>query len=185
MIDLIMTGFNETRDKTYETLDRNLARLRTGRASPALVDGIKVNYYGVPTPLKQVASISTPEPRLIVIQPWDQKLCSDIEKEIQKSNLGVTPQNDGKLIRLNIPTLTDERRKDLVKTINKIGEEAKIAMRNQRRTANKDLEELEKGKEISEDELHKAQESVKDLLDKTIEEIDNRIDKKTKEIQEV
>jgi ribosome recycling factor len=151
----------------------------------ALLDGIKVDYYNVPTPLNQVASLSVPESRLIVISPWDSSAIGNIEKAIQKSDLGLTPSNDGKIIRLAIPPLTEERRKDLVKVVKKMTEESKVKIRNHRRDANEELKTLKKDNKISEDELFSSQEDVQKLTDKYIEKSDAVLAVKEKEIMEI
>jgi ribosome recycling factor len=150
-----------------------------------LLDDIRVNYYGTPTPLNQAASLSIPESRLIVIQPWDNSLIGEIEKAILKSELGMTPANDGKVIRITIPRLTEERRKELVKLVKKIGENSKISMRNMRRETIEELRTKEKGKEISEDEMHQWQNQVQKVTDQFVEEVDKVIAAKEKEIMEI
>jgi len=184
VIDEIIAEMQQTANKTVEAFSNSLNRIRTGRASLALLDGIKVNYYGAPTPLKQVASLSIPEARLIVIQPWDNTILADIEKAIMKSDVGITPNNDGKLLRLSVPPLTEERRKDLIKKIGKMGEESKVSLRHTRREANDQLKMLEDEKEITEDDNHKGQDKVKKVLDEYINKIDEFIKKKEKEILE-
>lgn len=172
-------------NKAIDVLKRELASIRTGRASPGLVERIQVEYYGAPTPLNQVAAVSVPEPRLLVIQPWEKNMIGPIEKAILKSDLGITPANDGKLIRLAIPQLTEERRKELVKVARKRVEEAKIAVRNDRRQAHDDLKEMEKEKLISEDDLKRAQDRLQKITDKFIEQADHVGAAKEKEILEV
>lgn len=171
--------------KAIAALEKDLGKVRTGRASLALVDDIRVDYYGTPTPLNQVASLSIPESRLIVIQPWDNSLLSEIEKAILKSELGMTPANDGKVIRITIPRLTEERRKELVKLVKKMGENSKIGVRNIRRDAIENLRTMEKGKEISEDEFHTMQNQVQKTTDAFVEQIDEVIEAKEKEIMEI
>jgi len=161
---------------------RDLSRIRTGRASVALLEGIKVDAYGTSMPLTQVASLAAPEARLLTVQPWDLSLLTDVEKAILKSDLGLTPMNDGKLLRLPIPPLTTERRKDLVKMVKKLGEEAKVALRNVRREANEDLKEMKKEKMLSEDEAHRAQEEVQKVTDEFIKKVDAQAAEKEKEI---
>jgi ribosome recycling factor len=168
-----------------EALKKEFASLRTGRASLALLDGIEVDYYGTPTPLSQVATLNVPEPRQMTIQPWEQKLIPDIEKAILKSDLGLTPGNDGKVIRINIPQLTEERRKDLVKIVKKKGEEAKVAVRNIRRDINDQIKKLEKDKEISEDEMKKDLDEVQKLTDSYIKNVDEHVSHKEQEVMEV
>ena len=172
-------------EKSLEALRRDLSRVRTGRASLALLDGIRVNYYGVPTPLSQVASLSVPESRTISIQPWDVKMIGEIEKAIQKSDLGLTPLSDGKIVRINIPPLTEERRKELVKVTKRMEEECKVALRNIRRDANEQLKTSKKDKAVSEDEQFKLQDEVQKLMDKSIEKAEEIIKTKEKEILEV
>jgi len=172
-------------EKSLEALRRDLSRVRTGRASLALLDGVRVNYYGVPTPLSQVATLSVPESRTISIQPWDPKVIGEIEKAIQKSELGLTPLNDGKIVRINIPPLTEERRKELVKVIKRMEEECKVAMRNIRRDSNEQLKTAKKDKVVSEDEQFKFQEEVQKLMDKSIEKAEEIVLAKEKEILEV
>jgi len=171
-------------EKSLEALRRDLGRVRTGRASLALLDGVRVNYYGMPTPLSQVASLSVPESRTISIQPWDAKIIGEIEKAIQKSDLGLTPLSDGKIVRINIPPLTEERRKELVKVTKRMEEECKVALRNIRRDANEQLKTAKKDKVISEDEQFKFQEEVQKLMDKSIEKAEEIIKTKEKEILE-
>ncbi len=171
--------------KAIGALERDLSKVRTGRASVALVDDIKVEYYGTLTPIKQLATISVPESRLIVIQPWDTSIIGEIEKAILKSELGMTPSNDGKVIRIPIPRLTEERRKELVKLVRKMGEGSRVAIRNIRRDAIEKLRKMEKGKEISQDELRHYQNEVQKLTDKYIEKVDELIEGKEKEIMEI
>lgn len=171
--------------KAISIFKSELATLRAGRATPALVEKINIDYYGVSTPLNQLANISAPEPRLLVIQPWDPKAIGDIEKAILKSDLGITPNNDGKVIRLVIPQLTEERRHELVKIVRKKAEECKVAIRGIRRDSNETLKSLEKDGEISEDDYHRAQEEVQKITDNHIKEVDNILEAKEKEIMEV
>ena len=184
---MIESTFNETRDrmgKSITALEKELKRVRTGRASLSLLDGIKVDYYGTTTPLNQMASLSVPESRLINIQPWDVSVIKDIEKAILKSSLGLTPSNDGKLIRISIPPLTEQRRKELVKVVNKIGEDSKIAVRNIRRDSNELLKGFKNDGDISEDDAFKAQEQVQKITDEYIKQIDEICKEKEKEILE-
>lgn len=175
----------ERMDGAIEALKKDLGSIRTGRASLALFEGITVDYYGTQTPIQQVASLSIPEPRQILIQPWEQRLIPEIEKAIMKSDLGLTPTNDGKVIRINIPPLTEERRKQLVKVVRKRAEEARIAIRNIRRDTNEELKKLEKEKHLSEDIVKKSQEDVQKLTDSYISKIDDILAHKEKEIMEV
>jgi ribosome recycling factor len=175
----------ERMTRTIEVLKKDLASVRTGRASLALLDGIIVNYYDTQTPLQQLATLSIPESRQIAIQPWDQKIIPDIEKAILKSDLGLTPMNDGKIIRINIPPLTEERRKQLVKTVKKKAEEAKVSIRNIRRDANEELKKLERENHLSEDEVKKSQEDTQKITDSFIAKVDEVLGYKEKEIMEV
>jgi len=175
----------EKMDSAIEALKKEFASIRTGRASLALLDGIKVDYYGNITPLQHLASLSIPESRQIAIQPWEQKIIPDIEKAILKSDLGLTPSNDGKVIRINIPPLTEERRKQLVKTIKKFAEDSKIAVRNIRRDINEEIKKLEKEKHISEDETKKSLDEIQKLTDAYVKKIDELTSHKEKEIMEV
>ena len=184
-MDSILLGAEERMEKAIAALEREFSRLRTGRASASLVDGIKVDYYGTPTPIGQVASVAVPDSRCITIQPWDRNAFSLIEKAILKSDLGLNPVNDGKIIRINIPPLTEERRKDLGKMARKYAEEAKVAVRNVRRDANEQLKKLEKNKELSEDDLRKAQEDVQKLTDRFVAKTDEKAGAKEKEIMDI
>ena len=152
MLDDIYEDLTDRMERTLEALDRDLKKVRTGRASVSLLDGIRVDYYHTPTPLNQLASVSVPEARLLMIQPWDPQIIGDIEKAILRSDLGLTPMNDGKIIRISIPPLSEERRKELVRVVKKMAEESKVALRNIRRDANDMIRDLKKEKEISEDE---------------------------------
>ncbi|MDT8441242.1 MAG: ribosome recycling factor [Desulfuromonadales bacterium] len=179
---------NRTRsgmDKAVDALKRDLAKVRTGRASLNLLDDIRVDYYGTPTPLNQVGSLAVPEPRLITIQPWEKNLLGDIEKAILKSDLGLTPNSDGQVIRLVFPPLTEERRKEMVKQVKRMGEDAKIAIRNARRDANDALKKLEKDKEISEDDLKRSEKEIQDLTDSYIEKVDQVIAAKEEDLMEI
>lgn len=171
--------------KALESLDREFAKLRTGRASTALVEDLQVDYYGSPTPLQQIASISIPDSRTIAIQPWDRNAFSAVEKAIQKSDLGLNPVNDGKIVRINIPSLTEERRKDLVKVAKRYTEEARVAIRNVRRDANEALKKKAKDKGITEDEQHRGQDEVQKLTDSSIAKADAALAAKEKEIMEI
>lgn len=185
---MIESMYQETKEgmkKAIDALKNELKKIRTGRASLSILDDIRVDYYGTPTPLNQMASLSTPESRLIVIQPWDASVIKEVEKAILKSDLGLTPSNDGKLIRITIPQLTEERRKQLVKVIYKKSEEHKISVRNVRRDANDLLKSLKKDGEISEDEAFKAQDQVQNITDEYIKLIDDVCKEKEKEILEI
>lgn len=168
-----------------EALKKEFASIRTGRASLALLDGIVVSYYGASTPLQQLASMSIPESRLIAIQPWDPKIIPDIEKAIMKSDLGITPVNDGRLIRIQIPPLTEERRKQLVKIVKKKAEETKVAIRNVRRDSIEELKKLEKEKHLSEDDVKRSQDEIQKITDSFITRVDEVLNHKEKEIMEV
>lgn len=175
----------EKMDATIDVLRRDLASIRTGRATLALLDGIMVDYYGNQTPLNQVATLSVPEPRLITIQPWEQRLIPEIEKAIMKSDLGLTPTNDGKVIRLAIPPLTEERRKELVKVVRKRAEESRVALRNIRRDILEDIKKMQKEKSLSEDEIKRWNEEVQKITDSYIKKVDDMLSHKEKEIMEV
>ncbi|GAW94320.1 ribosome recycling factor [Calderihabitans maritimus] len=185
MIPDILADAETRMEKAVDALKKDLASLRAGRANPALLDGIQVEYYGVSTPINQVANISAPEPRLLVVQPWDKSIIAEIERAILKSDLGVTPNNDGNVIRIALPQLTEERRKELVKVVKKKAEESRVAVRNIRRDANDQVKSLEKKGEISEDEARRGQEQVQKLTDKYIEMIDHILQNKEKEIMEI
>jgi ribosome recycling factor len=185
MVDEIFEDLKDRMGKSIESLKREYSRLRTGRASVSLLDGIRVSYYDTPTPLNQMASLAVPEPRLIVIQPWDKTAIEDIEKAILKSELGLTPMNDGKVIRISIPPLTEERRKELVKVARKMSEENKVSIRNIRRDANEMLKDLKKEKEITEDDLFRSQEEVQKATDQFISQVDELCAAKEKEILEI
>lgn len=180
--------YNEIKEKMNKTISvfsANLAEIRAGRANPAILNKIKVDYYGVPTPISQVAGISVPEARLIVIQPWDASILKEIEKEILKSDIGINPNNDGKVIRLAFPELNEERRKEIVKDIKKLAEDAKVAVRSTRRDAIDAFRKQQKDSEITEDELKVAEDEVQKITDKMIEEIDAILANKEKEVMSV
>ncbi|MEA4858813.1 ribosome recycling factor [Solidesulfovibrio sp.] len=181
----VLTDAEERMKKALATLDKEFARLRTGRATTSLLDGLRVDYYGTPTPLDQIASVATPDSRTITIQPWDRKAFSDVERAILKSDLGLTPVNDGKIIRISIPPLTEDRRKDLAKVAKKYAEEAKVAVRNIRRDANEALKKKKNDKSISEDDQHRGQEDVQKLTDAYIAKAEDILSKKEKEIMEI
>lgn len=186
-MDTVKKDAEERMEKALAALERDFGKLRTGRASTSLVDGIKVDYHGTPTPIGQLASVATPDSRTITIQPWDKGSFALVEKAILKSDLGLTPVNDGKIIRIGIPPLTEERRKDLVKVARKYGEEAKVAVRNIRRDANEALKKLEKDKSKghSEDDIKKAQDAVQKLTDAYVAKVDQKCQAKEKEIMEL
>jgi ribosome recycling factor len=181
----LKTKTTDRMSRTIEVLKKDFSSIRTGRASLALLDGISVNYYDNLTPLQQVASLSIPESRQIAIQPWDPKIIADIEKAILKSDLGLTPMNDGKMIRINIPPLTEERRKQLVKMVKKKAEEAKVAVRNIRRDSNDELKKMEKEKHLSEDMAKTLHDDVQKITDSFITKVDEVLATKEKEIMEV
>lgn len=180
-----LSNLEERMNKTLSVLEENFSEVRAGRANPAILNKVSVDYYGVPTPINQVAGISVPEARLIVIQPWDASVLKDIEKAILASDIGLNPNNDGKVIRLAFPELTEERRKDLVKDIKKIAEESKVAIRAIRRDGIDEAKEMEKESLMTEDELKKAEDQIQKLTDKKIAEIDVMLDKKEKEIMSI
>lgn len=184
MPQTIKAHAEERMEKAIQALKRDLATLRAGRANPSLLDRVQVEYYGAMTPVNQLANINTPDSRTLMIQPWDKSSLADIERAIQKSDLGLTPANDGTSIRLSIPALTEERRIELVKMTKKFGEEAKVAIRNIRRDANDDIKKLEKS-DISEDESRRHQEDIQKSTDKFIAEVDKVLASKEKEIMEV
>ena len=181
-LDAIYKDSKDKMNKAVDSLNQEFSRLRTGRATPALLDGVKVEYYGSLTPINQVANISVPDPKMIVIQPWDNNAIAAIEKGIIKSDLGLNPQSDGKVIRVPIPSLTDERRKDLVKLTKKLGEDSKVIIRNIRRTANDTLKAKEKTKEVSEDDSKKGHDQIQKFTDEYIAQVDKMLEAKEKEI---
>jgi ribosome recycling factor len=182
MVEKVFKETREKMEKAIEALKKEQSRIRTGRASVSILDGLRVQYYGSLVPLNQVASVAVPESRLITIQPWDIKAIGDIEKAVLKSELGLTPVNDGKMIRINIPPLTEERRRDLVKVIKKMAEESRVALRNLRRESNESFKELKKDKAISEDAFFKGQEEVQKITNDYIEKVDHISEEKEKEI---
>lgn len=184
MLDDIYQDARESMGKTITALNNELNRARTGRANLSILDGIRVDYYGTPTPVNQMASLSVPESRLITIQPWDATVIKEIEKALLKSDLGLTPSNDGKIIRIAIPPLTEERRKQLAKSVHKICEDHKIAIRNIRRDANELLKSMKKDGEIAEDEAFKGQDQVQKITDEFVKQIDDIYKEKEKEIIE-
>ncbi|MEA1935638.1 MAG: ribosome recycling factor [Thermodesulfobacteriota bacterium] len=185
MKDLIMDELEEKMEEGISSLERSLKKVRTGRASIALLDGIKVDYYGSLTPLNQVATLSTPESRLVLISPWDKNAIGEIEKAIQKSDLGLVPNNDGNVIRIAIPPLTEESRKELVKVVKKMAEESRVRLRNVRRDANNQFKTLKKDNEISEDDLYGYQTDVQKVTDEYIKKVDDILAAKEKEIMEI
>jgi ribosome recycling factor len=185
MIKDLLKETEDTMNKAVDALRDNLMTIRTGRASPSLVERLPVEYYGTLTPLNQMATISVPEPRLLAIRPWDPTALADIERAILKSELGLTPSNDGKIIRLSIPRLTEERRQELVKVVGKQVEEGKIAVRNIRRNAIEDLRELESEKMVSEDEFYRTKDDVQEITDKFVAKMDEIGHDKEQEIREI
>ena len=185
MVNEIINDMKRDMVMSVESMKQSLMKVRTGRASIGILDGIMVDYYGSPTPLNQLATLAVPEPRLITIQPWDKGALVSIEKAILKSELGLTPNNDGKVIRVPIPPLNEERRRDLVKMVKKSAEDFRIEIRNHRRDANAMLKDLEKEKEINKDDLKSSQDKVQDLTDGYIKQIDDVLPAKEKEIMEV
>jgi len=185
MIDEVLGELRQRMARSVEVLQEDLMGIRTGRASPALVEKLQVEYYGTMTSLNQMASIAAPEPRLLVIRPWDPSALQDIERAILKSDLSLTPMNDGKLIRLNIPRLTEERRRELVKVVARRVEEARVAIRNLRRDALQDLKDFEKEKMISEDDFFRGKEKVQELTDEFIEKVDEIGKRKEAEVMEI
>ena len=181
----VLTGTDARMQKSVEALQRELSSIRTGRASPALIENLMIDYYGVPTPLNQLAGISAPEARVLMVQPWDKQSLKDVEKGILKSDLGLMPNNDGNVIRINIPTLTEERRRDLVKVVGRKLEDSHVAVRNIRRDSLGQLKSLEKNKEISQDEHHRTQEQLQRLTDSYIGRMDIMREQKDAEVMEV
>jgi ribosome recycling factor len=184
-LDEVILETEERMDKSVHVFDSELSKIRTGRASTALVEHIMVDYYGTQTPLNQLATISTPESRTILIQPWDVNAIEDIEKAIMTSDLGINPSNDGKVIRISIPVLTEERRKELVKHIGKLAEDYRVSIRNIRRDTNNKIKDAEKEQHIPEDEAKRVHDQVQEITDKFVQKINDRFEKKEKEILEV
>lgn len=184
-MDSVLKDCDKKMEKAISNLEKEFSRLRTGRASTGLVEGVLVDYYGTLTPLNQLASISIPDSRTISIQPWDRNAFSSVEKAIMKSDLGLNPVNDGKVIRINIPPLTEERRKDLVKIAKKYSEDAKVAIRNIRRDGNDTLKKMKNSKELNEDEMHKGHDEVQKITDSYVEKCDQVLEIKEKEIMEI
>ena len=172
-------------DGSLDSLAKDFSKVRTGRASISLLDSVRVDYYGTPTPLNQLATLAIPEPRMITIQPWDTQVSKEIEKAILKADLGLTPSSDGKLVRVAIPPLTEERRKDLVKVVKKMSEAAKVSIRNHRRKVNEDLKAMKNDKQISEDEMFKSQDDVQKITDDYITKVDEMSRAKEAEILEI
>ncbi len=181
-----VSSLKQEMDKSIESLEKEFSKVRTGRASSSLLDGIRVDYYGTPTPLNQLATLAVPDARLITIQPWDAQILKEIEKAILRADLGLTPNNDGKIIRVSIPPLTEERRKELVKLVKKMAETCRVSIRNHRRKTNEDLKNMknDKSNEFSEDDLFKAQEEVQKVTDEYIKKCDELTSSKEEEILE-
>jgi ribosome recycling factor len=184
-LDSIIVETNQRMQKAIDSLKKDLLRIRAGRATPALLDGLVVDYYGSPMAINQVANISIPDARMVVVQPWEKTMITAIERAIQQSDLGLNPQNDGNLIRLPIPPLSEERRKDLFKNCKKTGEESKVAIRNVRRDSNESVKKAEKDKDITQDESKKGMDDIQKLTDKFIKVVDELLIHKEKEIMEV
>lgn len=185
MIDEVLSEARSSMDKAIKALKKEMTKVRTGRASTALLDDVKIEYYGVPTPLSQVATLSAPEARLITVQPWEKNLLPAIEKAIFKADIGLTPSSDGQLIRLPVPALTEERRLEMVKLIKRMTEDARISVRSARRDANENLKMLEKEKEITEDEQKRGEKDVQQLTDEYINNIDVVLQAKERELMEI
>ena len=184
-MDAVLKDTRDRMQKSIQALEEELNTIRTGRASAALFERVKVEYYGNPTPLNQVATISVPEARLVVIQPWDKGIINEIEKAIQKSELSVNPSNDGKVIRINIPPLTEERRKEYVKVAKNMAEQARVALRNIRRDANEELKKAQKAGDLSEDDEKRAADEVQKITDESVEKVNEAVESKEKEILEI
>ncbi len=181
-MDKVFDKTKERMEKCLDSLDRDFQTIRAGRANPKILNNVTVEYYGTPTPLNQLAGISVPEPRLLTVQPYDASILKDIEKAINMADIGINPQNDGKVIRLTFPQLTEEHRKTLVKDVSKRGEEAKVAIRNVRRDAIDDLKKLKKNNEITEDDLKDGEKEVQNITDNYIKQVDDMSKKKEQEI---
>jgi ribosome recycling factor len=185
MVSDVLKDLQANLDKGIEALKKDLGKVRTGRANVAILDGLRVDYYGTPTPLNQVSSVSAPDPRLITIKPWEKSLIPEIEKVIRSSSLGLNPSSDGEIVRLPMPPLTEERRKDLVKMVKKMAEDCKVALRNARRDANEMLKEFLKDKDITEDEEKAGLKKVQEATDAAVTKVDDVVAKKDKEIMEI
>lgn len=185
MIKDALATAQKSMDKAIDALRRELRRVRTGRASVSLLDDVRIDYYGTPTPLSQIGTLTVPEARLITVQPWEKKLLPEIEKAIYKSDIGLTPSSDGEIIRIAIPALTEERRKEMVKIVKTKGEDAKISIRSARRDANEMMKKLEKDKEITEDDLKRGEKSCQELTDKFVKLSEEIVAEKEQELMEV
>ncbi|MBQ3904096.1 MAG: ribosome recycling factor [Eubacterium sp.] len=181
-METVFAKTKERMEKCLDSLDRDYQTIRAGRANPKVLNNVVVDYYGTPTPLNQMAAISSPEPRLLVVQPWDTSTLRDIEKAINIADIGINPQNDGKVIRLNFPQLTEEHRKALVKDVSKRGEEAKVAIRNVRRDSMDDIKKLKKDNEITEDDLKDGEKELQNITDKYIKQVDEMVKAKEDEV---
>lgn len=181
-MDARLLPYQEKMEKSFHNLEEEFGTIRAGRANPHVLDKIKVDYYGTPTAIQQVANVSVPEPRLLQIQPWEASMVKEIEKAINMSDLGINPTNDGKVIRLVFPELTEERRKDLAKDVKKKGEDAKVAFRNIRRDANDHMKKLSKTEDISEDTIAQLEDEIQKMTDKFVKDVDKAVEEKTKEI---
>lgn len=184
MLDTLYSDYRARMHKSIETLEAEFARIRTARANPAILDGVKVNYYNQPTPLKQVATVSVPEPRQIVVQPWDRTLLPEIEKALQKADLGLTPRVEANLVRIPIPALTEERRRDLARLCAKMTEDSRVAVRNLRREANDAVKKLEKDKKITEDDTKTGSKRIQEMTDELVRKLDELLKRKEAEIME-
>lgn len=185
MIEGVIQSAEERMEKAIGALRKELATVRAGRATPSMLDKVTVEYYGSSMPVNQVAGVTSPEPRMLMISPWDKSMLSEIEKAIQKSDLGLNPSNDGAVIRLVVPQLTEERRQELIKVVRKMCEESRVAIRNIRRDANDELKKMEKGQDVSEDEVRREQEKVQVLTDKFVAEVDKILAVKEQDLKEV
>jgi len=185
MDSAVMDTARKGMEKAIEAQKKELQKVRTGRASVALLDDVQVDYYGTPTPLNQVGTLAVPEARLITIQPWEKNLIPEIEKAILKADLGLNPASDGQLVRISIPPLTEERRKEMVKLVRRMAEDTKVAIRNHRRDANEALKKLQKDKEITEDDQKRGEKEIQDLTDQFVKLADEVVEKKEKEIMEI
>nr|WP_067921741.1 ribosome recycling factor [Alicyclobacillus shizuokensis] len=185
MLEDIVKSAQDRMQKAIEALKRDLATVRAGRATPAMLDKVMVEYYGAQMPVNQVSTVSVPEPRQLLITPWEKGMLSEIEKAIQKSDLGLNPMNDGSVIRLVIPPLTDERRQELIKVVRRMAEEARVAIRNVRRDANDDLKRTEKAGEVSEDQVRRGMDRIQQLTDRFVVEVDKMLEVKERELKEI
>jgi len=185
MVKEVLSEARSAMDKAVKSLRKDMTKIRTGRASISLLDDVKIEYYGTPTPLSQVATLSVPEARLITVQPWEKNLIPDIEKALFKADLGLTPSSDGILIRLPVPALTEERRREMVKIIKRMSEDSKISVRNARRDANENLKMLEKEKEITEDDLKRSEKDVQQVTDEFVSSIDSIVQNKEQEVMAI